>query len=77
MSAPNPELSDHQVYDWLNFEHDTFWFYFKAVKVYASLLERDMKMVTEDEDLRALLGDRRLDSFPIARVNSHVKKMRN
>jgi hypothetical protein len=77
MTPPNnQEPPDHHLYEWLGFEHDTFKFYFNAVKFYASLLDRDVKLITEDEDLQAILGDRELDSFSIAKEINRAQKMR-
>jgi hypothetical protein len=76
MSTPPAEPPDHHVHQWVSFNRDTFEFYLAAVRFYESLLEADLKAVREDEDLRAILGDQALDSYPIAKELKRVKRVR-
>jgi len=76
VNAPTTEPPDHHVYDWVSFNRDTFEFYLAAVRFYESLLEHDLKAVREDEDLRAILGDQALDSYPIAKELKRIQRVR-
>lgn len=72
---PSQEPSDHLVYSpWMSFNKDTFEFYFAAVKFYESLLETDFKAVQNDQDLKAILGEEELDSYPIGKELKRVKR---
>jgi hypothetical protein len=73
---PAAEPPDHHVYNWVSFNRDTFEFYLASVRFYESLLEADVKAVREDEDLRTILGDRALESYPIATELKRVKRVR-
>jgi hypothetical protein len=70
------EPPDHHVYDWVSFNRDTFEFYRSAVAFYESLLQRDLEALRTDGDLRAILGDRALDSYPIAKELKRVERLR-
>ena len=76
MSMLPAEPPDHHVYNWVSFNRDTFEFYLASVRYYESLLEADVKAVREDEDLRTILGDRALESYPIATELKRVKRVR-
>lgn len=76
MRPPDPEPPDHHGYDGLRFDRGTLEFYLAAVRFYESLLEDDLKAVREDEDLRAILGDEALDSYPIANELRLVQRVR-
>lgn len=70
------EPPDHTVYEQVSFNRDTFEFYLACVRFYQSILETDIKSVHEDEDLRAILGERALDSYPITRELRRVQRAR-
>ena len=76
MSTPPKEPPDHYVYPWVSFNRDTFEFYLAAVRFYESLLETDLKAVQEDEDLRTILSDQALESYPIDKELKRVKRVR-
>ena len=75
MVQNQPEPSDHHVYSWVMFDSDTFHFYYEAVKYYESLLSADLKAIEEDKDLNAILGKKIIETFPINKELSNVKRM--
>ena len=74
MTVP-PELHDRHVYGYVSFNVDTFEFCRAAVAYYESLLQRDLETVKGDEDLRTILDDRVLDSYPITRELKRVERV--
>jgi hypothetical protein len=73
--TPSQEPSDDHVYSpWVSFSNDTFEFYFAAVKFYEALLETDFKTLQNDQDLKVILGEQELDSYPIGKELKRVKR---
>jgi hypothetical protein len=75
-SASKTEPPDHHVYNSVSFDADTFEFYLAATRFYESLLEGDLKAVHEDQDLRVILGEQALESYPIAKELKRVQRLR-
>jgi hypothetical protein len=73
---PKPEPPDHHVYNSVSFDPDTIEFYLTAFQFYESLLDGDLKAAREDPDLRAILGDKVLESYPIAKELKRVQRFR-
>lgn len=76
MATPVAEPPDQHVYTLVSFNQDTFEFYLAAVRFYESLLHRDLETVKSDVDLRSILGEEALDSYPFAKELRHVGRIR-
>ena len=65
MTEDTKEPHDYYTHYMVHFSSDIFHFCLAAVRFYQSLLEQDLKAINEDEDLKAILGEVDLESFPI------------
>jgi hypothetical protein len=77
-TTPPTEPPDYYLYSpWIPFNKDTLKFYLAAVQFYESLLEANVKTLNEDENLKAILGDEEVDSYPIGKELKRVKQLRH
>ena len=70
------EPPDHHKYNWLTFDLDTFQFYLAAVKFYEELLNKDIKAIEEDPDLKLLLDANQRKTFEIGREHRTIVNLR-
>jgi hypothetical protein len=75
-NALKAEPPDHQVYNSVSFDTDTFEFYLAATRFCESLLEGDLKAAREDQELRAIIGEHAWESYPIAKELKRVQRLR-
>ena len=69
------EPPDHHTYDWLSFFKETFHFYLRSMRFFRSLLEKDIKEIENDADLKELIEDEDKKSLPIYREHSRSKRV--
>lgn len=77
MPERSAERPDHFEYPWVSFETETFRFYRKSVGYYKSLLEADVGAIEADEDLRAVLGEREIQTFGVYRELQKMGRVEN
>jgi hypothetical protein len=77
MDRIQKEPPDYHGYDCVYFPRDTFKFYYAAVRFYESVLIDNLDAMKTDEDLRTLLGEARLESFPIAKELERTRRARD
>lgn len=76
MSVDREEPSDFHGYGLVSFNRDTLEFYSAAVAFYKSLLTEGLKLITSDDDLKTILGEDALATFPIAKELERTERAR-
>lgn len=66
-----PDYFDHGI---VSFNRDTFEFFFAAVRFYETVLSKGLNAIKNDEDLKTILGDDALATFPIAKELERTRR---
>lgn len=72
----NREPPDHVIHSSLMIDHELLGFFVVALRHYEAILESDVKAVSSDPDLTAILGNAVLRSYPIAGQLAKTKDLR-
>lgn len=75
MSTEPKEPSDHYVYQFVSLNRDTMEFFRAATRFYESRLSADLEAVRQDADLKELLSDEVLQTYPVAREQDRVARV--
>jgi len=76
MNTSEKEPPDYYDYGIVSFNHDTFEFFSAAVKFYESVLSKGFDAIKHDEDLKAILGDSVLETFPVGKELERTRRAR-
>jgi len=74
MTTPSA-LSDHHIHKCVSFGRDSLEFYRASVNFYHTLLKADIEVVSHDEDLKAILGEDVIASFPITKEKGRAARV--
>lgn len=76
MAIGSKEPADHFDHGYVSFYRDTLEFYVAAVKFYESILNHSLNDLESDEDLRIILGEGALSTFPVSKEVERTRRAR-